>query len=826
MHPVTPFALLEADKENIQPIPQGRSALKLAALTATDPENLSKQLHEDRAIFEKNLLPEKLKELDDPLDAYLEYIKWIRENYRTGNNKESKLIQVLERTTHDFKDDQYYKNEVRYFKLWLEYITYSDNPGDVYSYLHKKQIGSKLALFYEHYALYFEAIDQWDKADEILQLGLSNNARPVARLNKTYTTFLNRKEAHEKAIPISSQQQGLTNKGGQGLSTLTATQKRKYSKMEIFQDTEPHHQITALSNFSLHSNENIPHLDSIVNAKKENNIQPSSWDGQTLKSTALSNPMVKKAKLQVFDDKSLQYPITKSVSHPDGESVDTFDFNADLFLPNSNSLTEVLLMFFKPLESTLTVPSSEVYHTPSQKSTKADCNMQPDTPLVEYFKTSKKLFSNENEKEYENGQPQESNNINLMANLLLPSNEVQLPDTIGGGFSDIFQDTITKTFEKVESTVDAQVQTVRKTNDDLLSSPFVENPNLVNFLPEILDPSDIKTTAYINDAIQSLLYNKHNFHNLSSINFDKLHSLQTILTSNHPPIYGNKQTMVEFESANLFCFTKELARTEESVVYLSEKMDGQLNSIIVSAPPNQWEALIIKRLNEKSKDFIKCFAFYNYMDESYLLLPYFKQGNVLNLVKVLSNHLSITSKNLLEETLVIYFTIQLLTNIIKLHSIGFIHCNINPSSCMINIDIPSNKLTFNDVILTDFSKSIDCSLFPPNTKFQASYDNKPWSYERDYFGVANVIHTLLFGLELKVIDKSEGLLLTESIKKYWQRDLWNELFRILLNPVGDMKADLEKVKGKFESWFSLTVDKRIFISRLRNVADILESKKS
>lgn len=844
MQSVTPFSVLEADKENIKHIPQGRSAAKLSELVTTDHESTKKRLMDERKSFEDKLLPQTLQDLDDPLELYINYISWIRENYISGNSKESQIIQVLEQATYAFRDTPHYKNDVRYFKLWLEYITYSDNPGDVYHYLFKKQIGNELTLFYEHYSQYLEAVSQWDKADELFKLGISNSARPLQRLTKSYLLFNQRKELNNQSMQKQSRAgTGLVNPSGEGLSSITSvvntrenSMKRKHSKIEIFTDA-PSSNTASEPHFTLLPSDSVKFPDSIANSKKENVIQPlKSWSGEIVKSSGVPTSAPKKSRLQIFDDKSIQYPITKTVLHANGITKNTYDYNLDLFIPNesaekANSMSEVLLMFFKPLPSTLSSTSksqaSNLYHTPSHKRTKSDASNQQDTPLVEYFKSSKKLFQNNDNQQ--NQPPLDMDK--LMDDLMLNNNDPEVLNSIGGGFSDLFQDTITKTLEKVstpihvENTITSKART--KSNDDLMSSPFVENPNLIKYLPEIVNPYDAKTMAFLNESIYSSLYNSANYSNLSSIVFGKLPILQSILKQNSPPIYGNKQTLVEFGDDNLFCFTKELSRNSHSFTYLCEKMDGQTNSAVVSSPSNTWEAFIIKKINEKTKDFISATSFFHYLDESYLLLPYFKQDTVLNMVNTLNNHQSLTNKNLLEETSVIYFTIQLLNNMIKLHSLGFIHCNINPSSCMMSIDIPNNKLTFNDIQFSDFSKSIDCSLFSAATKFQTTSNEIPWKFEHDYIGVANVIHTLLFGFELKTVDTSEGVFLTESVKKYWQRDLWNELFKILLNADSSSGSEIsvEKVKSKFESWFSLTVDKRLFIGKLKNVVEILESKK-
>lgn len=88
MQPITNFSSLNVDKENIMPIPQGRSASKLNELINADSKLLQSQLVEQRTQFENSLDPQILQDSDDPLDAYLQYIKWIRDNYKTGNTHE------------------------------------------------------------------------------------------------------------------------------------------------------------------------------------------------------------------------------------------------------------------------------------------------------------------------------------------------------------------------------------------------------------------------------------------------------------------------------------------------------------------------------------------------------------------------------------------------------------------------------------------------------------------------------------------------------------------------------------------------------------------
>ena len=895
MQPITDFGNLNVDKENILPIPQGRSASKLSELISTDSKVLQSQLAEQRLKFEKSLDPQLLVDLDDPLDSYLRYIKWIRENYRSGNTHESLLIQVLERTTHDFKDDDYYKNEIRYFKVWLEYITYSDHPGDVFSYLFKKKIGSDLSLFYENYSLFFELNDQWGNAEEILKLGLSVKARPFPRLSKSYNDFLTRRSSkNAKEKPRLS---GLSNPGGTGLTSQIHSKKEE-SKIKIFRDTPSSLAPTIFNNNdSNSSNDNFfAHINSIKHSKKENILNPTSWKGETLKNSGILSKEANK--IEVFADKSNQYPVTNTIKHQDGKHFETFDFNFGLFMPESStnnplSMMEVLLMFHQkrvdPARNTENDKKREQsedisYNTPRNKKSRTESESAErnsgiaDTPLLEYFKNSKsglfplencydKCTDGRNFQEEENVGPSKSNSRANTENHVLPekSEAVEINETqnnlldaiIGGAFSDIFTDTVTRQIEpktpskedkpKVEK-LGLSADNIDDVDDDLLSSPFVENPNILeektiplSNAPTIINPFDPLFKSSHLKQIGMTIYQNSHLHNFDSKLFNKLRVLHKVLKPNTPTLSGNKQTLLEFGNNEAYSIIMELGRGGFATVYLGEQLNGELNAIKVEGPSDVWEAYILSKINTISNDFMKLKSFYKFEDESYLVLPYLQQGTVLELVSSLSNYQFLTGKNMIEESLVIYFTIQLISSVLKLHSIGIVHCDIKPDNCMLNIQNSESKLKFNDIVLIDFGRSIDLSLFPKNSKFKCKLektDNQDcsefvnqtsWIYEPDYYGIANIVHTLLFHKVIKVQSTSKGVQLLEPFKRYWQRDLWNELFDLLLNPrkynkTGDISKELERVMCKLESWFSLTVDKRTFLDKLTQISEILNTR--
>lgn len=856
------------DKENIMPIPQGRSAKTLDKLIHTNQETLGKEMMIQRLQFENSLDPTILGEQDDPLDTYLQYIRWIRETYRTGNTNESELIQLLERTTHDFKDDSYYKNEIRYFKVWLEYITYSDHPGDVFNYLLKKRIGSELSIFYEKYSQFFELNDQWDEAEELLKLGISNKCRPLKRLIKSYDEFIIRKTEKNKSLKIPTK--GLSNPDGNGLLSNQSQIKKKSSKMQIYQDENTTEKKSIFNNFS---NDEIPILNKIKISKKENIIEPTAWQGQILANSSIKLHKDNK-KIIVFSDKSIEYPITKTVQHPNGKYLETFDFNFDLFMPNgsideANSLIEVMLMFQKPTtilntKRALSEPIS-IPNTPVNKKMRLDTennstqspNIQ-DTPLVEYFKNSKSDFFNG---ETENNAPNVKNqNLeDLLMDQLFDSdiknkeNEKSegsnnlLDAIIGGAFSDIFTDnTVTKSMDMKTPTKHKDEKAIqnnsisKKKDDDLLSSPFVENPldrfrkeNIIFTQDDIIDPYEPHLTQEICAKIENSLFDNFKIFNRDMEISSKLEVFKTIFKPNSNPIFGNKQAMIDFDSDNLFCVTKELERGNTFIIYLSEKLDGKVNAIKIESPPNIWEAYIVSKLSKSFEKCIKLESFYKYKNESFLVMPYYKQGSLSNL----TTEISPTSK-FFDESIAAYLTIQLLQMVIKLHSLEIIHGDISPKNIVFDIDLSSSSVSFNDIVLVGYNKAIDLSFFPPDVKFRSTtslsqypenVQKMPWRYEIDYYGIASIIHIFLFNEAIHPVMVETEVEITKSFSYFNQREIWMHIFKLLLNPnkvndKGNIAKELNLLVSKLLSWFKLSVEKQTFSGKLEKLVENLECK--
>ncbi|KAH6925644.1 hypothetical protein HPB50_008180 [Hyalomma asiaticum] len=171
------------------------------------------------------------------------------------------------------------------------------------------------------------------------------------------------------------------------------------------------------------------------------------------------------------------------------------------------------------------------------------------------------------------------------------------------------------------------------------------------------------------------------------------------------------------------------------------------------------------------------------------------------------------------ECLVLYFALELITTLEQVHSCSIIHADVKPDNILV-IDLPSKAGFLDDFAeqgpsclqLIDFGRGIDMTKFPPGTTFThvvttdgfvctEMRDNRPWTFQTDWFGLLGCLHVLLFGDYMdveKLPNNTWGI--RNKFKRYWQQDLWNGLFSTLLNiPSCSELPDLTPFKLEIQS---------------------------
>jgi checkpoint serine/threonine-protein kinase len=320
------FDVIEGQKENIQSLPGGRSAKKLAEVfspsplhklstpTPTDTKNINDCI---RAEYEAEVAA--LSESDDPLDVFDRYVRWTFDAYPSAQaTPQSQLHTLLERATKAFIGSAQYKNDPRYLKLWLHYIHFfSDSPRETFVFLSRHSIGENLALFYEEYAAWLESAGRRNQAEEVYKLGIEREARPVQRLVRKFGEFEKRRanqadatdEPSSPALPSvrsvlaakvdpfsaaarpADPQAPRPNMGVGGQSS-----KPSKSKLAIFSDASS--TAPALSAMG-ETSKGWDTIGSLADRRKENVMEAKPWAGETLKTSVKKSSAPKMA---VFRD--------------------------------------------------------------------------------------------------------------------------------------------------------------------------------------------------------------------------------------------------------------------------------------------------------------------------------------------------------------------------------------------------------------------------------------------------------------------------------------------------------------------------------------------
>lgn len=186
--------VLEAAKENIQPLASGRRVTTLSAILQTPHAQRDAQLLAARKRFRTNIQIALEDEDDDPLEAYSRFVQWTLENYPQGQSAESGLLELLEEATRVLKDNREgrWKRTSMYLKLWVLYASYVEKPTIIYKFLLANDIGTDYALLYEEHAAALERAGRRSEADAAYLLGIARQASPLDKLIAKHSEFQKR----------------------------------------------------------------------------------------------------------------------------------------------------------------------------------------------------------------------------------------------------------------------------------------------------------------------------------------------------------------------------------------------------------------------------------------------------------------------------------------------------------------------------------------------------------------------------------------------------------------------------------------------------------
>lgn len=321
-------------------------------------------------------------------------------------------------------------------------------------------------------------------------------------------------------------------------------------------------------------------------------------------------------------------------------------------------------------------------------------------------------------------------------------------------------------------------------------------------------------------------------------------------TSLLPPI-------LSFEgSSRLYAVKRQLGEGAFAPVYLAESSpkDGD----VLNAPSNRreieaikvedkprtltWEFHILQLLKSRlgassrtMESIVLAHECHLYRDECYLVLDFHSQGTLLDLVNHCRNENIRAGKTAegLEEPVAMWLTVELLRTMEDMHKVGVLHGDLKADNCLVRLDPgtelnePYNRHGDNGwskkgLILIDLGRGIDSKAFKPEARFIADWkaeetdcpeirEAKPWKWEIDLFGAAGIIHSLLFGKYIETVLVSGGGLgqkkewkLRENFKRYWEKEIWTDVFSTLINTGGkqedEIRKELQRVRRIMEEW--------------------------
>eukprot|EP00850_Spirogloea_muscicola_P001065 SM000004S14935 [mRNA] locus=s4:351711:358828:+ [translate_table: standard] len=264
-------------------------------------------------------------------------------------------------------------------------------------------------------------------------------------------------------------------------------------------------------------------------------------------------------------------------------------------------------------------------------------------------------------------------------------------------------------------------------------------------------------------------------------------------------------------------------------------MDDNELALKVQRPAWPWEFYIYRQLDlrvpsEERKRFGCARRFHEFCDYSVMVCDYGEHGTLQDVINAY-----LANGQRMEEPLCMYYTIEMLRSLEVLHAIDILHADFKPDNLLIRNDCDTwcewtpdrpGCWSKKGLTLIDWGRSIDLRCFPKGTAFMADcgteafrctemIEGKPWAYQVDYFGICGVAHCLLHGSYMdveKVVTESGDLRYRpkSSLKRYWQTDLWQQLFSILLNASGSTDGpyqQLLEIRHNFEQYLATTPGK-------------------
>ncbi|KAF2106304.1 Mad3/BUB1 homology region 1-domain-containing protein [Lophiotrema nucula] len=284
-----------------------------------------------------------------------------------------------------------------------------------------------------------------------------------------------------------------------------------------------------------------------------------------------------------------------------------------------------------------------------------------------------------------------------------------------------------------------------------------------------------------------------------------------------------------------------------------------LEAMKMEDPPSPWEFYIMRQAKRRlgvsraAESVVHAYEMHMFKDECYLIEEYRDQGTLLDLV-----NLARADNGVMDEQLAMFFTVELFRTVESLHAKGLIHGDLKSDNVLIRFDGLQQEEHWDSqykadgrdgwaakgIALIDFGRGIDMKVFKPDVQFIADWKTseqdcaemrelRPWTFQIDYHGLAGIVHNLLFGKYISTVAERGGTLgagatktyrIREALKRYWQTELWQEVFDLLLNPLMHLESEegrklpvlkgMKEIREKMEGYLEGNCDKGVGLKSL------------
>ncbi|EDQ90356.1 uncharacterized protein MONBRDRAFT_32082 [Monosiga brevicollis MX1] len=232
---------------------------------------------------------------------------------------------------------------------------------------------------------------------------------------------------------------------------------------------------------------------------------------------------------------------------------------------------------------------------------------------------------------------------------------------------------------------------------------------------------------------------------------------------------------------------------------------------------SSYEAVVTRRLLshvEQDRRLSLCYGVteraFQFADGLVLCCRASDEGTLQDVVQLAAN-----SPAGLDETLAIYYAVELLRAVEGMHGAGVVHGSLQPSNIYLRNDAEdedgwqkewradgSNGWADRGLLLANFTAAFSTvdenqvrSLVPFFSALQKQLRRPALGLDLDYLGLANTMHWLLYGTEMSLALTEDGFMPATPFKAAWVQPLWQRFFHELIN---NTAVDLKSLRLQFE----------------------------